>query len=254
MRARRLVVLALCASAAAGFVYASVGQLNGWIFGYAFHDEPAPTLTADTVAVVCLWVLALLALVLAVVVYGAMVLVLADDIGARDAMRASSRRAAKDWWRAIPAMAVGVVLVALVIPCVVAAPIIGWATPRITGRRAPRDHVAGTVPQHAAVALAAGVVAAAVWAGLLIVAEVSGDGPASLPWLMAFCVATVLGLAGTLAAASVAAGAVAVLDHAMRPSPWPAPMPTWVLAARPPSAAPLPGPAVHTDPAASPPR
>ena len=246
------MALGACASAAAGFVFATVGLLNGWAFGYEFFDEPAPTPTADTVAVVCSWAMALLAVVLALVVYGAMVIVIADDIGARDAMRASARRAAKDAWRAIPAMAMTVVLIALVLPCVMAAPIIGYATPRITGRRVPHDHVGRTIPHHAAISLMAGVVAAAVWAVLLVASELTGDGPTPLPWLVAFLVVAALGLAGSFAAALVAVGAVAVLDHVTRPSPWPAPVTAsmaWAVAAPPPSTAPLPGPSDHAAPA-----
>ena len=248
----RLAAIGVASAAAAGVVFATVTSLNGWLFGYAFFDEPAPTPTADTVAVVCLWAMALLAVVLAVVVYGAMVLVAADDIGAGDALRIASRRAVTDWWRAIPAMAVTVVLIAFVLPCVVAAPIIGSATPRITRRQVARDHVGRTIPHHAAISLIAGAVAASAWGVSAVAALLTGDDPAPVPWLVALVVTASLGLAGALAAAAVAVCAVAVPDHATRLSPWPAPTPAapsigWGLDAPAPSTAPLPGPGVHTD-------
>lgn len=253
-RQRRLATLGACASGAAGLVFATIAALNGWAFGYDFFDEPAPTPAADTVAVACLWGMALAAVALAAVVYGAMVVVLAEDVNARAALRIAAKRAVPDAWAAIPAMALSIVLIATVFPCVVAAPIIGWATPRIVDRRAPRDHVGPSIPQHAAAAAVAGAFAALAWGATAVAAVVAGDGPARFPVLQAFLVVAAIGLVGSCAAAVVAATAVAVFEHATRPSPWPAPSALpWALAAAP-STAPLPGPAASPAPATPGPR
>jgi hypothetical protein len=216
-RSFALVAVAMTATAIGSYAIVTFG--NGALFGYNFFNDVPPSNTARIVAVVSLWILALVEAALATTAFGAFCALGITPSSARAALTSSLRQLKRDCWWAIPAWSVTAVLVTLVLPGLfVAGPFAAIAVARIGARPRWLRYVGRVFGPQLVIGLLPNVLALTIW----ILAWIASLLP-SPPTAGSAAILTTGVFAAMTVMAWTAAASAQIYLHDLRTPPWPPP-------------------------------
>jgi hypothetical protein len=190
-----------------GILYVGTTFGNGWVFGYDFFTEAAPSETADTVAVVSLVVLSVLVAAVCAWSFGAFAAAALGESTVGASYRRSGRRLRRDWVFAVPAFLLAVVALMSVLlgPLVVgmlATIAVGRVANTARGSTAPRlarGIVLGIIPTALSVvvwtigAITADRASPPTWLAMVFFVGLVSAATVAMAWLAAANAAIVIG-------------------------------------------------------------